>query len=591
MNETNTPIIQKLKDIRNSKYLNLFGLILNLFCILGGILYLIIKLNYSVLNLFWNSFGVVIIVGVFFNIFSTYITLRKFNKENSFGKKYYYLHLIYLLFINLSIGMIIIGNFMIGSTDMQGLMNVGLWLLIFIGYFCNFSLGAGLSLFNLINFDKSEVWVSNTSEKKEKAESEPSVLKKILDYGSIILLIILFAFGGYFVYAMVFSPLTDFAAWCFGVIMFPFSIYFSFISIEITLLLLQRVNKISRKSRPKLLYSIGILGVIFSTTFLLPIISTPFVYLKAESDFATAFGSNWESKIDSSAQDYFLNSPLSLPAYFLGIPRKQCNINSQNLFYNNESIQLFYDAYYLEGDRSSLPGNSSVLINLHGGGWTGGDKGQGNLPFVCSYFAAQGYVVFDIQYGLIAEDNLFQRITESPAYLIGDFSIEDQLRHIGVFIKKLNSSEFSTYNLNLDSVFITGGSAGGHLTLATTLLINNGSYSEWFGSAIQIKGMIPLYPGDPPERYGNDTYLNPEAYFIDDNSPPCLMFQGLKDFCLLKTQQIQASYITASNNDCCVVWFPFQGHANDIYHPGYFNLYMIYYMERFLYLCTYGLIV
>jgi hypothetical protein len=136
-----------------------------------------------------------------------------------------------------------------------------------------------------------------------------------------------------------------------------------------------------------------------------------------------------------------------------------------------------------------------------------------------------------------------------------------------------------------------GGSAGGLLTVATSLLITNGSKTEWFGSDVTIKGMIPLYPGEAPERYGSDNVLNPESYYVDENSPPCLMFQGRRDFCIYKTQKIKRSYSTASNDNCCVIYFPFQGHAGDIYHTGHFNQFIMYYTERFLYLCGHNKII
>jgi acetyl esterase/lipase len=137
-----------------------------------------------------------------------------------------------------------------------------------------------------------------------------------------------------------------------------------------------------------------------------------------------------------------------------------------------------------------------------------------------------------------------------------------------------------------------GNSAGGHLSLATALLIDNGSYTDLFGSHLNIKGIIPLYPGNPSENLiaGRDEFRNPENYFITSESPPCLMFQGTKDFCLLETEHIKEQYDLAGNDDCCRIWFPFQGHANDLYYSGHFNQYKLYYMERFLYLCTHDLI-
>lgn len=582
MKESYSKVIQSTKKILKLKFVNFYVLGLNLFCIFAGISYILIPFNLLLLDVFWNSFGIILILTFFGNIIYTYFISIKLNRGSKIGKRMKLFCTFYVFYINLSMGMMLFGNFLFGTSFQQGKANIGFWLLILGGYFGNLGLGICLSVFNIRNRNNRDLWSPSVNEVESSAKFLR--LRKVTKWSTIIICVIILGFGIYMVYIMTIAPLQDFSAWLVAIFILPFALFFSFLILNATLYLLKKINL---KKRPKLFYSIGILGVLLSTILLLPHISTPFVYHQTEQNFGTAFGNNWENEIDSNAKDMFLKTPFSLPAYFLGMPQKECIIETDTLFYDGEGIKLHYDAYYVEGDRSNLPGNSSVIISIHGGGWTGGSKGQGNLRFINSYFAAQGYVVFDIEYGLINEANLFQ-MTGTPSYVIGNFSIEDQLRHIGIFIKQLNSTEFQDrYNsLNLDSVFITGGSAGGHLTVASSLLISNGSYTGWFGSSVSIKGMMPLYPGDPPERYGNNTVLNPELYYVTENSPPCLMLQGEKDFCIFKTQQIKRSYSTASNDDCCVIYFPFQGHANDIYHTGHFNQFLLYYAERFLYLCT-----
>jgi len=572
--------IQKAKSIIKLKYVNFYALILNLFCIIMGILYVSIPFDIFLLDIFWNTFGIILIITFFGNIIYNYTISINLNKSSISGRRFELFCKFYFFFIPMSMGMMLFGNFLFGTLFQQTGLNIGFWLIIFGGFFGNLGVGVCLSILSIKFQNNREVWSTKTSELNNS--SNIPLLSKILKYIVFLVCGIILAFGGYMTYVILFSPLVDFIAWLIGIFILPFAVFLSLIIFNATLVLLKNIN---RKKTPKLFYGIGILGIFLSTVFLLPLMSTPIAYQQADNSFASAFGANWENNIDSKAKNKFLQTPFSLPAYFLGMPQKDCIIETDKLFYDNESITLYYDAYYVEGDRSLLPGNSSVIISIHGGGWTGGSKGQGNLRFVNSYLAAQGYIVFDIEYGLINEANLFQMLG-APTRVIGNFSIEDQLRHIGIFIKKLNTTEFSSYNCNLDSVFITGGSAGGHLTVASSLLIYNGSFTEWFGSSVTIKGMIPLYPGDPPSRYGNDTVLNPESYYVDANSPPCLIFQGEKDFTLLKTQKIKKSYLAASNEHCGVIYFPFQGHANDIFHTGHFNQFLLYYAERFLYLCT-----
>jgi acetyl esterase/lipase len=462
---------------------------------------------------------------------------------------------------------------------------IGYYFMIYFGFFGILGMGTLLSYLNIKNLNNRDLWKEYfDKESKENKNHSKKTLKSILLFFGFLTLGLLSYVG----FALAFSPLTDIAAWWIGIIFFQFSTFLFFIVLSTTILFLIMTD---RHKRPYTFYGILIYGLIMCNIFLLPLFSTPYTSLQAEEEFSQAYGVNWRSHIDPSMNMYFQPIPFTMTEFFLGNYPKDCNIDIDIPFYSNssEGITLAYDAYYPKGDGSSLPGNNSVIINIHGGAWTIGDKGPGNMLQVNNYFAAQGYVVFDIQYGL-KEGTFF--IISTPEGVGGNFTIDDQLRHIGNFTKQLNTSEFDKYNLNLDSVFITGNSAGGHLSLATALLIDNGSYTDLFGSNINIKGIIPIYPANPPESIieGRDEFTNPENYFITPDSPPCLMFQGTKDFCLLETEHIKDQYDLAGNNDCCVILFPFQGHGNDLYYSGHFNQYKLYYMERFLYLCTHNLI-
>ena len=119
------------------------------------------------------------------------------------------------------------------------------------------------------------------------------------------------------------------------------------------------------------------------------------------------------------------------------------------------------------------------------------------------YFASQGYVVYDIQYGLYDEpgDGGLMGML-SPNEVLGNFNITDMVRHIGNFTQYISKSSnpYSAAELsgNLSSVFIHGGSAGGHLTCATALTIWSNNYTNYFGSSLSIKGYIPVYPANNP---------------------------------------------------------------------------------------------
>jgi predicted esterase len=210
-----------------------------------------------------------------------------------------------------------------------------------------------------------------------------------------------------------------------------------------------------------------------------------------------------------------------------------------------------------------------------------------NMMQMNKYFAAQGYIVFDIQYGL-DENPLYILDPLTPAYQKGDFNIDDMIRHIGEFTKYL-TGHADDFGANINSVFISGGSAGGHLTCASALAIASGEYTDLFSTDLNINGMIPFYPANDLMNFfgitGSDEFRNPEK-LIRSDSPPCLIFQGTHDiinyFGICK--DIQNTYYSKGNGNCAILWMPFGGHASDIYFTGYYNQIFLYYMERFMYL-------
>ncbi len=580
--------LNKLKALFSIKFFSFILIILNSLCIIFGIFYLIVTFENYQLELVWDIFGILILISLYANILLIYIDTVKLNKRIKLGKQINLFCYFMLVFIILSFLLMIGGNFIISIRYTPSIFG---FMLVIIGYFGDFLLGFFLSYFNIKYHSNRDLW--NSKVKTLKESKRLYILKKILKIILGFLSILILLLGIYLTYALIFAPLDDFLAWLFGIFTFQFNVFFSLLFLLSTVILLKMINV---NKRPKIYYSVGIIGIFLTSIFLIPSLSIPFTARQADKDFTDAFTFrlDYNMFIDPYSQQYFMQDPFSLPGYFLGIPPKECKIIQHIPFYIGQGIRLYYDVYLPKYGGSFLPGNNSVIIKIHGGGWTAGDKGGGNMMQVNKYLAAQGYIVFDIQYGLIKdEDNLFQRITPTPEYVKGYFTIENQIKHIGAFIKQLNSTEFSVYNPNLDSVFLMGGSAGGHLTIATALLLESGEYEEWFGSRVHIKGMIPLYPGDPPALYsgGNLKLKYPELFFINKSSPPCLIFQGEKDFCLLKAQLVKKSYELSLNDDCCIITFPFQGHGNDLYYSNHFNQFLIFYLERFLYLCNYDKII
>ena len=325
------------------------------------------------------------------------------------------------------------------------------------------------------------------------------------------------------------------------------------------------------------------LGIFTITTCLLPLISINPYLTQAKTEFSNAFGSNWEENV-KNIEPFLLEKPYSLSKYFLGEFPRSCMIIKDVLYYEGEGIKLYFDAYLPPLD--TLPGNNSVLITIHGGGWSSSDKGFTNKIQNNKYFASLGYVVFDIQYGLINSLS-FGMIT--PDYVKGNFTIDDMVKHIGIFTRYLENHSLE-YHANLDSVFITGASSGGQLACAVAFAYKLPTYSSLFSQAIRIKGIIPLFPANGIATSvlnipGSIDLVQPDL-LVNESSPPCLVFHGSSDGIVNPSISISLknSYLLHNNTKIARILLPFAGHVFDYYFPGIYNQVCLYYMERFLYL-------
>ncbi len=367
-----------------------------------------------------------------------------------------------------------------------------------------------------------------------------------------------------------------------GIAVAPFSLFY----IPVFLGNLVIFAQVGKKLNPKFFKTFIIIGVIGSSTMLIPVISTPHMIRQGEQNFAEAFGEDWNERISQEARSSFMETPFAFQEYYLGSPEPECIVLTDRLYYAGDSgvddgIRLHYDAY--------LPtkpgiGQNSTIIRIHGGAWVLGDKGQGNFLEVNKYFAAQGYVVFDVQYGIydIGVDTV---ITEE--HQKGNFTLHDMVRHLGIFTQHLIANQHE-YGANLSSTFISGGSAGGQLASGVALGIASGDYPEMFGTGIEIKGLIPFYPanGLAENILDADTIFHDPADLVTENSPPALIIHGDKDGLVPPhiARDFQDAYYAVGRTECAIIWHSFAGHAGDLHYFGPYSQVGLYFMERFLYL-------
>jgi acetyl esterase/lipase len=360
------------------------------------------------------------------------------------------------------------------------------------------------------------------------------------------------------------------------------AVFFAFVFLFAGILLASLLNGLTAASRG---LGQGIFAFSGATwvLFMLPLLLTPFAIVNAQRSFDGHFQPLTFSAADTQM---FRPSPFNGMACLLGVKPEKVRVRKNILYYRGETgvdqgVRLYFDAYLPPEESQSLPGRGSVLIRIHGGGWKVGDKGAGNILQMNKYFAAQGYVVFDVQYGLYHAPKGW-----APSYVSGDFSADDMVRHIGLFTKYLaaHTNEFET---SLNSVFVSGGSAGGQLAGAVALGITSQKYPDWFASGIRVRGLIPFYPAFTllaTAHIRGSAAVNDPGLLIDSNSPPCLIFQGTAD--TLVDPKIPAAfcqtYQAKAVNPAAVLLMPLAGHASDLYFPGNYNQIFLYHMERFM---------
>jgi len=372
----------------------------------------------------------------------------------------------------------------------------------------------------------------------------------------------------------------------------------------LTTILLVRLLSTRLKKKAWISRIILIFGISLALLNSLPLLTTPYSIQNAENEFNIAYGSEWRSEIPNQIESYMSPTQFNFYDYFLGFPIKNCNVDVDVLYYDNDGIRLYFDTYYPISDGSKLPGNNSVIIKIHGGSWQFGDKSLGNVLVLNKYLAAQGYIVFDIQYGLL--DAGGSSFIPTPEYVRGNVTLSDMVYQIGNFTKKLEAEYASIYNANLNSVYFMGGSAGGYLTALCGLGYNDPYFAGNFSHALTLKGIIPIYPPNFASRYfdneplsrlisGNPT-SNPTAFakftpsnLVDAGDPPALIYQGLRDdlVSLDNAEAIKAALIS-NGIDCMLLTFPFAAHASDLIVGNSYSQVWVYYLERFLYMSQFS---
>jgi acetyl esterase/lipase len=164
-------------------------------------------------------------------------------------------------------------------------------------------------------------------------------------------------------------------------------------------------------------------------------------------------------------------------------------------------------------------GGRSCYVVIHGGGWTGGTPDR-MYPFA-KHFADLGMLGISLQYRLMPKGS-----TNTPFDCVRDG--RSAVRYLKAHAKELG--------INPDKIAVSGGSAGGHVCLATALFTGIDDPNDDLSVDPTPAALVPLFPviDTSPEGYGN-AKCGPDWKKISpvDNVraglPPTLIFFGTGD--------------------------------------------------------------
>jgi acetyl esterase/lipase len=162
------------------------------------------------------------------------------------------------------------------------------------------------------------------------------------------------------------------------------------------------------------------------------------------------------------------------------------DIKPQKVIYKTVGeLELYLNIYYPENSSKSdlLP----VMIFFHGGGWNGGSPNQFSKH--SSYLASRGLIAMSVRYRLKRTDGASRKETVADA--------KSAVRYVYTHAEELG--------VDKDHILTGGGSAGGHLALATTTLHNINDENDDVSLRVPVKAHVlfnPVYDNGP-DGYGH----------------------------------------------------------------------------------------
>ena len=220
-----------------------------------------------------------------------------------------------------------------------------------------------------------------------------------------------------------------------------------------------------------------------------------------------------------------------------------------------EGVRIEKDVNYLASERkekadlylpASIPAGKRVpaVLIIHGGGWTGGDKGATREINIGTNLALNGYVGMSINY-LLARTNDTNVVWPQNLY-----DCKTAIRWLRANANRLQ--------INPDRIGVIGGSAGGHLAAMVAVAGPEakldppgppGEFSSRVQCAVDLYGPGDLVTWKDIAAWRKSHKEDPELYRVsspttwaDKSDPPILILHGTAD----KTVPVEQSELFAA---------------------------------------------
>lgn len=301
-----------------------------------------------------------------------------------------------------------------------------------------------------------------------------------------------------------------------------------------------------------------------------------------------ALGRDYLDRLSANYTDLDLSTPLRQLAMPFSVDRGEVEVRKDISYDTRHGKRGLLDVYR---QRETGETRAPVLLHVHGGAWSIGDKEHQGLPLML-HMAARGWVCVTINYRLSPRDPF-------PAQLV------DVKRAIA-WIRE------HAHELGADPSFVavTGGSAGGHLAALAALTPNDPSYQPGFEDAdTTLQAAAPHYgvydlagaTGGAAALAMRDRFLAPKVLLKDPgtdlaeferaspllrvtaDAPPFFVVHGRTDSLVDVDQarQFVATLRAVSRQPVAYAELPGAQHAFDVF-PSIRSAHVVRGVDRFL---------